>query len=83
MIMRHYYPRMAAVAGQYVPDAGEVWDDDPYIPIDHADAELVEKFIISLPSRMIKAIKNMFIHNDISQRHIVEHAARELVASKK
>lgn len=81
-VMQHYYPQRAAVSGQYIPEAGDVWEDDPYIPVDHTDAEKVERFIVSLPSHMIHAIKAMYIHRDGSMRSIVEQAARELMAKK-
>ena len=82
MVLQHYYPQRAAVAGQYMPELGEVWDDEPHIPVDQKDAEQVEKFIVSLPSHLVKAIKAMFMHRDNSMRVLVEYAARELMAKK-
>ena len=82
MVLQHYYPQRAAVAGQYIPEAGDVWEEEPYIPVDVKDAQNVERFIVSLPSHMVKAIKAMYIHRDNSMRVLVEYAARELMAKK-
>lgn len=82
LVLQHYYPQRAAVAGNYIPEAGDVWEEDPYIPIDQKDAQIVEKFIVSLPSHMVKAIKALYIHKDNSMKYLVEQAARELMARK-
>ena len=51
IIMAHYYPPRAAMAGQHV--SSEVWDDDidALMPIDEKDAQLVERLILALPYR--------------------------------
>lgn len=82
LVMQHYYPQRAAVSGQYIPEAGDVWEEEPYVPIDQKDAQIVETFIVSLPSHMVSAIKAMFIHRDNSMKVLVEYAARELMAKK-
>lgn len=80
MILQHYYPQKAAVCGEYV--TCDIWEPETNIPIDQKDAEQVEKFIVSLPTHMVSAIKAMFIHRDSSMRVLVEYAARELMAKK-
>jgi hypothetical protein len=88
IIMRHYYPRRAAVAGQHV--SSEVWDDDTApMPIDERDAELVEKLIRSMPVNLRNAVRNRYTGRpriigtpDSWLDQWVEHAAREIMAKK-
>ena len=62
MIMEHYYPPVAAVAGQFRPEAGEIWEDEPPIPVDESDARLVEAFIRDrLPVHLRNAVRCRFI----------------------
>jgi hypothetical protein len=62
MIMKHYYPERAAVAGNYLPEAGEVWNDETPIPIDVKDALEVERLITrELPIHLSKAVRFYFV----------------------
>lgn len=57
IILSHYYPPKAAMAGQHV--SSEVWDDglETLMPVDERDAQIVEKLIIALPCHMCKAVR--------------------------
>ncbi len=86
-ILRHYYPRRAAVAGQYV--SSEVWDDDAHIPVDERDAELVERLIRNLPTHIRNAVRYRYTGRprmigtpDAWINDWVNQAAREIMAKK-
>jgi len=89
IIMAHYYPPTAAMAGQHV--SSEVWDDDleASMPVDVRDAETVERLILLLPCRMCLAVRHKYTgrpkHIGMS-RHLVDdlvkQAAREIMAMK-
>ena len=86
IIMSHYYPPKAAMAGMHI--SSEVFDDDTdvQIPIDERDAQIVEKLIISLPCHMCKAVR---YHYTGRPKHIgmprsvieewINQAAREIM----
>jgi len=89
IILAHYYPPKAAIAGQHV--SSEVWDDDleANIPIDERDAEAVERMIIALPKHLCCAVRYRYIGRPRHigmPRHVIEEwvnqAAREIMASK-
>lgn len=87
-ILRHYYPRRAAVAGQHL--SSEVWDnDDVPMPIDVRDAEIVERLILALPRHLCNAVRYTYTGRPrmigtpsawVDQW--VQHAAREIMAKK-
>jgi hypothetical protein len=86
IIMTHYYPPTAAMAGQHV--SSEVWDDDleALMPIDVRDAEKVEKLILALPHRMCIAVRHKYTGRPRRigmTRHtmddLVNQAAREIM----
>jgi hypothetical protein len=89
IIMAHYYPPRAAMAGQHV--SSEVWDDDidALMPIDECDAQIVEKMIVNLPCHLCHAVRFKYTGRP---RHIgmpwhvinewVNQAAREIMARK-
>jgi len=89
MILQHYYPRRAAVTGQYL--SNEIWDEADAVspPIDQRDAEIVERLILQLPRNICNAVRYTYIGRprmmgtpDACIRQWVEHAAREIMASK-
>jgi hypothetical protein len=59
MLRELWYPPRAAVVGQHLAEAGEVWGDDYDVglPIDEIDAELVGRLIKSLPAHMCNAVR--------------------------
>lgn len=87
-ILRHYYPRCAAVAGQY--KSSDVWDDDPpQLPVDEIDAQLIERIIRGFPMHLRNAVRYRFIGRprmvgtpDSWINDWVNQAAREIMAKK-
>lgn len=83
----HFYPAKAAVCGDCVRDSGDVWADsnDECVPVDEADAEVVEKQVLALPIQLRKAVtcwylgrpRTMGISEDVL-REWVEQAARRI-----
>ena len=57
-IRKLYFAPKAAVCGDYLPPAGEVWEDqnDRHVVIDVIDAEKTEKQIINLPDHLKHAV---------------------------
>ena len=85
-ILRHYYPQRAAVCGNYLPEAGDVWEDDDILPVDDKDAEIVEKIIIAMPVQIKKAILCFYLHHprfigipDETLKDLVRQGAARLV----
>lgn len=90
LIRELWYPSKAAVGGQYVAEAGDIWNnDEPTMPVDERDAELVERMIKALPVHLCKAVRFKYTGRP---RHIgipeyvldgwVEQAAREIMAKR-
>lgn len=85
-----WYPAKAAVVGNYLAEAGEVWGtDEQVVPIDERDAEAVERLIKALPAHLCKAVRFKYTgrprHIGVPERVIdgwVEQAAREIMAKK-
>lgn len=75
-IRRHYYPGKAAVCGNYLPEAGEVWAEEIPIPVDIRDAELVEKLVLALPIQLKKAVTHYYFGRP-STIGISNHTLRE------
>ena len=90
IILQHYYPRRAAVAGQYMAEAGEVWNDEPdCMPVDERDAELVERLVCQLPVHLRNAVRFKFTGRPRMMgtpeswlEEWVHQAAREIMAKK-
>ena len=88
MILQHYYPRRAAVAGQHV--SSEVWDDEPCcLPIDERDAEMVEKLIRNLPTHLRNAVRYTYTGRPRMMgtpetwiKEWVDQAAREIMVKR-
>ncbi len=86
MILQHYYPRRAAVAGQHV--SSEVWDDEPCcMPVDERDAEIVERMVRALPMHLRNAVRFTYTGRprmvgtpETWIKEWVEQAAREIMA---
>ena len=85
-ISSHFYAPKAAVCGNYLPDAGDVWNDGKVdVPVDEADAVIVERLVIALPMQMRLAVTHWYFGRPatlgISRytlREWVEQAARKL-----
>lgn len=86
IVMSHYYPRRAAVCGNHIPDAGDVWESDAPVPVDEKDAVEVERLVLALPRHDRNIIMHFYFgrpkHMGISEdvlRIWLESAARKLV----
>lgn len=90
IIRKHYYPERAVVAGQYLPEAGDVWEEEIPIPIDVKDAMEVERLVTRvIPEHLSKAVRFYFIGRphivgipDKVIKEMVWQAAREIMTRK-
>lgn len=89
-IMRHFYPRRAAVCGNYLSEAGDVWDEGQQLPIDAKDAVVVERLVIAMPIQLKKAVMYFYLHRpkfigvpDRVLHEWVDQAARRITDCEK
>ena len=89
MVMRHYYPRRAAVSGNYKAPPGINDETDDYIrdEIDEEDAAAVDKALCRLADHLRNAVRNRYFGRpkfiNLDQETLdnwVCQAARELMS---
>lgn len=85
ILRAQYYSPKAAVCGNYMADAGEVWADDVPMPVDERDAIIVERLVLALPIQLKKAVTHYFFGrprtigiSEYTLREWVEQAARKI-----
>ncbi len=60
-ICSHFYPRKAAICGEYLPEAGDTWDgSEADFPVDEKDAVLVERLVLAMPIQLRKAVTHWY-----------------------
>lgn len=89
-VRNHYYPGKAAICGDYLPEAGDVWIEmhEIAIPVDQKDAELVEKLVLALPIQLKKAVTCWYLGrpavmgiSNHTLREWLEQAARRIAVN--
>lgn len=89
ILRAQYYSPKAAVCGNYLADAGEVWADDVPMPVDERDAIIVERLVLALPIQLKKAVTHYFFGrprtigiSEYTLREWVDQAARKITNDK-
>ena len=60
-ICSHFYPRKAAICGEYLPEAGDIWDgSEANVPVDEKDAIVVERLVLAMPTPLRKAVTHWY-----------------------
>lgn len=61
-IMVHFYPRKAAICGEYRPESGDIWGNEPVeMPVDEKDAIEVERLVLAMPIQLKKAVMCFYL----------------------
>ncbi len=60
-ICSHFFPRKAAICGEYLPESGDIWDGaEAEFTVDEKDAVLVERLVLVMPVQLRNAVTHWY-----------------------